>query len=63
MLVHRGFNNGWSHRKDRVELISALQQNRSPCSSPLPLGSYLVVSQFKSFSIHLSFSTQQYVGI
>lgn len=62
MLVHRGFNNGLSHCKDRVRQLALSTKPVHP-TVVQNLHPYLVVSQFKSFSIHLSLSRQQYVGI
>lgn len=62
MLVHRGFNNGLSHCKDRVRQLALSTKPVHP-TVVQNLDPYLVVSQFKSFSIHLSLSRQQYVGI
>lgn len=62
MLVHRGFNNGLSHCKDRVRQLALSTKPVHPTVVQY-LDPYLVVSQFKSFSIHLSLSRQQYVGI
>lgn len=48
MLVHRGFNNGLSHCKDRVRQLAL---STKPVHSTVVqyLDPYLVVSQFKSF--------------
>lgn len=52
MLVHRGFNNGLSHRKDRARQLALSNKTGHPAVVHC-LGPYLLVSQFKSFSIHL----------